>query len=77
MWVVIAVTTCFYNKLRRKFYENNKKQKYDVSFNFSFYLYCCSYFAKNVRSYTFIDKNTNEVYKTSDKDIIEKGSAYL
>ena len=32
---------------------------------------------KKVRSYTFINKNTNEVYKTSEKDIIEKESAYL
>ena len=48
-----------------------------MMFSFSFYLYCYSYFAKNMRNYTFINKNTNEVYKTSDKDIIEKGSAYL
>jgi len=26
-----------------------------------------------VRSYAFIDKNTNEIYKTSEKDITEKG----
>ena len=77
MWVVIAVTTCFYNKLRRKFYENNKKQKYDVPFSFPFYLYCRSYFTKKVRNYAFTDKNTNEVQKTSEKDISEKESAYL
>jgi hypothetical protein len=30
-----------------------------------------------VRNYAFTDKNTNEVQKTSEKDISEKESAYL
>ena len=73
----MPLQSAFMKKLRRKFHENNKKQKYDVPFSFPFYLYCRSHFAKNVRSYTFIDKNTNEVQKTSEKDIIEKESVYL
>ena len=77
MWVVIAVTTCFYNKLRRNSMKIIKRKSMMFLLVFLFIFTTALTLQKKVRSYTFTNKNTNEVQKTSEKDISEKESAYL